>query len=142
MQQVLVFRIGERLCGLDIVCIREIVADPLQHYVPRAPTWCGGAINVQGQVLPVVDLPQFLGFPAGRSDHRCIVLDVAPGILALRVSAIHRIITLKDDAVLLPADGSAGPLVGAVLQMEDWRIELLDAGSILKQVQQSMGERG
>jgi purine-binding chemotaxis protein CheW len=141
MQQILVFRIDERLCGLDIVCIREIVEDPARHYVPRAPKWCEGAINVQGQVLPVIDLPQFLGSPAGRRDHRCIVLDVAPGTLALRVSAIHRIIPLEDDAILLPADEMAGPLVGAVLQMDDWRIEVLDAGGILKQVQQTMGEK-
>jgi purine-binding chemotaxis protein CheW len=140
MRQILAFRIGERLCGLDIVRIREVVADPLCHYIPRAPHWCEGAINVQGQVLPVVDLPAFLGHGAGSRDHRRIVLDVAPAALALRVSAINRILPVGDDAVLLPKDEGAGPLVTAILQMEDWRIELLDAHAILQEMQ-SMGER-
>jgi chemotaxis signal transduction protein len=140
MEQVLVFRIGERLCGLDVVCIREIVEDPVCHYVPRTPEWCEGAIHVHGQVLPVVDLPGLLGSPAGQRDHRCIVLDVAPATLALRVSAIHRILRLEEDAVLLPKDAAAGPLAGGALQIEDWRFDLLDAGDVLQEVKNRMGE--
>jgi purine-binding chemotaxis protein CheW len=140
MRQVLVFRIGERLCGLDIIRIREVVESPVCHYIPRAPKWCEGAINVQGQVLPVIDLPEFFGSTAAQTDHRCIVLDVAPGNLALRVTAIHRIIVVDDDAVLLPESEGRKPLVMATLQIEDSRIELLDAGAVLQAVQQTMGE--
>lgn len=141
MLQVLVFRVGERLCGLDIVRIREVVENPVCHYLPRAPKCCEGAINVQGQVLPVVDLPELFGSAAAQRDHRCIVLDVAPGNLALRVTAIHRILFVEEDAELLPKDETAGPLIMATLQMEDCRIELLDAGAVLQEVQQIMGER-
>jgi chemotaxis signal transduction protein len=140
MRQVLVFRIGERPCGLDISHIKEVVADPLCHYIPRAPKWCAGAINVQGQVLPVVDLPDFLGCGAGPRDHRCIVLDVTPANLALRVSSIHRILAVDDDAVLLPKEAGSGPLVTAILQLADWRLELLDAKAVLQEVQLLIGE--
>lgn len=142
MRQVLVFQVGGRLCGLDITRIKEVVADPLCHYIPLAPGWCAGAINVQGQVLPVLDLPEFLGCGAGRRDSRSIVLDVAPATLALRVSTIHRILPLEDDAAILPKEEEGDPLVTAILQLEYGRIELLDAGAILQAAQQSMGEKG
>jgi purine-binding chemotaxis protein CheW len=141
MRQVLVFGVGERLCGLDIVRIKEIVEHPLCHYLPRAPKWCEGAINVQGQVLPLINLPELLGTTAGLRDHRCIVLDVAPGSLALRVTSIRRIIFVEDDAFLSPGVDTAGPLVAATLQMDDWQVELLDAGAVLQEVQKSMGEK-
>jgi purine-binding chemotaxis protein CheW len=140
VRQVLIFRVGERLCGLDTIRIREVLEEPACHYIPRTPSWCAGAIDVQGQVLPLVDLPQFLGLGAGQPNRRCIVLDVAPGALALRVTAIHRIFAVEDDAVLLPKEEGAGPLVTAILLLDAGPIELLDARVILEEIQSVMGE--
>jgi chemotaxis signal transduction protein len=141
MRQVLVFRVGERCCGLDTVRIKEIVEHPVCHYLPRAPKWCEGAINVQGQVLPLINLPEFLGSTPGRCDHRCIVLDVAPGSLALRVTSIQRIFFVEDDALLSPSEKTALSLAMGTLQIDDWQVELLDARSVLQQVQKTMGEK-
>jgi chemotaxis signal transduction protein len=139
MRQVLIFRVGEGLCGLDIVRIREVVEDPVCHYLPRAPHCCEGAINVRGQVLPLINLSEFLGGSASPLDRRCIVLDVAPGSLALRVTALQRIVFVAEDE-LSPGDEGAGPLVMGTLQIDDRPVQLLDAGAILQGIQQIMGD--
>ena len=130
MEQVLVFRLGEELYGLEISHIQEVVETPAFHYIPRAPAFWTGAINFHGSILPVLDLPDYLGFTGQERDHRVIALVNCP--LALAVSAIHRIMPL-DPELLLPfrQESEEKRYIRAVFNREVEMINLLDVVQLL-----------
>lgn len=132
MEQVLVFRLGEELYGLEISHIQEVVETPAFHYIPRAPAFWRGAINFHGSILPVLDLPDYLGFSDRERDHRVIALvpDLCP--LALAVSAIRRIIPV-DPELLLPfrQESEEKRYIRAVFNREDEMVNLLDVVQLL-----------
>ena len=115
MGQILLFRLGEDAFGLEVTLLQEVVDHPSLHYLPRAPEHFLGAINVHGQVLPVLDLAGHLGYPAGRRSERYLVL--APGIcaLALAVDSVGRIVTPDEPEEDGAASSSAVAGEGEVL---------------------------
>ena len=62
MEQFLLFHLDRELFGLQIAHIQEIVESPVLHYIPRAPRHFIGAINFHGNVVPVVDLAELVGY--------------------------------------------------------------------------------
>lgn len=64
MSQYATFRLGDRLFGLDLVCIREINRILDITPVPHAPLHIRGLINLRGQIVTILDLGVRLGLPA------------------------------------------------------------------------------
>ncbi len=100
MQQVLLFRLGERPYGLEVDCLQEIVESPALFYIPMAPAVFSGAINFHGSILPVLDLAGHLGIAGGSRDSRVIVLPPQLCPLAFTVTALRRIVPLDPDALV------------------------------------------
>ncbi|HEY0180354.1 MAG TPA: chemotaxis protein CheW [Dokdonella sp.] len=59
------FRIGDRLFVSSIAEVNEILGLPTLTAVPGAKSWLLGIANVRGNLVPVVDLRDFVG--GGRS---------------------------------------------------------------------------
>lgn len=135
MEQVLVFDLGEERYGLEVGYIQEVADSPGLHYIPQAPAYFLGAINFHGQILPVLDLCQFLEFPAGPQDPRKIVLATEGTALALAATAVHRIVPLATEA-LLPFLGSPGrdSFIRAVFHHQGRMINLLDLPRLLRRL--------
>ena len=135
MEQVLVFDLGEERYGLEVGHIQEVADSPALHYIPQAPEVFLGAINFHGQILPVLDLCNFLEFPAGPHDPRKIVLAVEGCGLALAATAVHRIVPLAAEA-LLPFQGSPGreSFIRAVFHHQGRMINLLDLPRLLRRL--------
>jgi purine-binding chemotaxis protein CheW len=143
MEQVLVFSLGEDLYGLDVVQVQEIVESPHLNFIPRAPAYFLGAINFHGQVVPILDLPRYLGMKPQKKDHRVIALASALGAVALAVSTIGRILPVDPES-LQPAHDAEGenPFVSAELTHEDQRIILLDAARLQASLDPLSNETG
>lgn len=83
---VLVFRLGDRLFGLDVLEIAEVFgADELMH-VPGSPASFLGIANQRGSVLSVVDLLRVLGLEEDTVPRR---RDRRPSLLVLRDSGLR-----------------------------------------------------
>lgn len=63
MAQYCSFHLADRLYGLPIVGIQEILRHLEVTPVPTAPAYIDGLINLRGQIAMVVDLRRRLGFP-------------------------------------------------------------------------------
>ena len=64
------FRIADLWLTAPREDVREVINPPRMTRVPNARSWMSGVANVRGELLPIVDLRQFLGLPAaegGRS---------------------------------------------------------------------------
>lgn len=75
MSQFATFRVGERLFGLDILGVREIIRVFNITPVPRADPHIRGLINLRGQIVTILDLSVRLGHePAPVVDSSHIVI--------------------------------------------------------------------
>jgi purine-binding chemotaxis protein CheW len=83
------FEVGDRLYGIDVLQIREIVRWLEVTPLPMAPRLIEGVVDLRGRVVPVVDLSRALGGePVARSDSaRIALLEAEDLVFGLRVDA-------------------------------------------------------
>jgi purine-binding chemotaxis protein CheW len=75
MTQYATFRVAERLLGLDLLTVREILRPLDITPVPRSAPHIRGLLNLRGQVVTIIDLAVCLGLdPADLSDRSHIVI--------------------------------------------------------------------
>ncbi len=76
MSQYATFNVGERLFGLDILGVREIIRVFNITSVPRSEAHIRGLINLRGQIVTILDLSVRLGhapLPVKDSSHIVIL---------------------------------------------------------------------
>jgi purine-binding chemotaxis protein CheW len=75
-EQTIVFALGETEFGVPITQAVRIVRVIPMTRVPRAPAYLEGVINVEGTVVPVVDLKQRLALPQTPRDDKARIVIV------------------------------------------------------------------
>ncbi|MBA8882472.1 chemotaxis protein CheW [Dokdonella fugitiva] len=84
------FRIGDRHFVSSIAEVNEILTPPVVTLVPGAKSWLLGVANVRGNLVPVVDLRDFVG--GGRSPNtettRVLVVRQHGGSVGLLVDEV------------------------------------------------------
>ncbi len=131
MEQLLMFRLGANLYGLEVERIQEILDAPVCHYLPRAPAHFAGAVNFHGSVLPLIDLPGMAGEIDARRDHRVMVLPPAVCAIALQVSAIEGILQVPPEVLAAPGPAPQGTWGRGAVEHEDRRFLLFDAAPLV-----------
>ena len=110
MTLTLVFQIDGRDFGIELDAVQEIIEDQKIYPVPNRVACLSGAVNVHGEVLPVIDLPALLGSSSGSiRDDRLVVLAPAFRSLVLAVERVREILPLQLEqaGVPDPADDNA-----------------------------------
>jgi purine-binding chemotaxis protein CheW len=137
MPRIQLFRIGDTTYGLDAESIRELVDHPQIYRIPGTGTFLLGAINLHGQVLPVIDLPALLGIDGRPPGQQLVVLSPQFHNLALAVSAVGRTDGYDNEALNLPTAGKRSEVVAGIVEVTELpeRVNLLDAGAIVERLQ-------
>lgn len=73
------FRIGAQRLVTPLGEVAELLRYPPLSRIPGAKSWVKGMANVRGNLLPIVDLPEFLGAGSVRLTPRSRVLVVRRG---------------------------------------------------------------
>ena len=107
MSQALLLSAGRRLVGFELGQLGEIVQDRRVQALPMAPPGFIGAVSVQGEVLPVIELATLLGEQPTVHDRRLVVVSAPQLAVALAVGAVHGLCSLT-----LAAHPLAGTLAG------------------------------
>lgn len=86
----LTFLIGDRIYGVDISYLTEIIGIPHITVVPGIPCYIKGVINVRSKVVPVIDIRSRFDLPEREYDDKtCTViinyLDIQVGIIVDQV---------------------------------------------------------
>lgn len=127
MELLLLFRLGETPYGIEVSQVQEIVEAPDLFYIPRAPACFSGAVNIRGAILPVLDLPGYLGYAGEGRDRRVIILPPHVCAMGLSVSRVGKIIPLRPDALLPPLERRPrDSFVRAMLEQGEETVNLLD----------------
>lgn len=88
------FRLGDGRFVAPLGEIKEILTWPRMTKVPGAKSWVKGVANVRGNLLPVMDLQEFLGYPPSRLSRGSRVLvvhhkGIAAGLLVDEVLGLR-----------------------------------------------------
>ena len=127
------FRLDRELFALPLERVERALRMVALVHLPETPAWIAGVINMQGQVLPVLDLGQLFGrLPrAPHPDQRLLVVSQEPRKVALQVDGVGKVLTAGPAEVEPPSGHLAGSrvLAGVLRDGEDL-VLILDPESL------------
>ena len=93
--------VGDAIVGLPATVVREIARAVTITALPGAPQIIEGAVNVRGQVVPVVDVRRRLAMPAKDldPDEFLVVFLAGSRTLAFRADDIDDLVDIDPDAL-------------------------------------------
>lgn len=97
----LLARLGEVTFALPALAVREIVRAVAITPLPGAPAIVEGALNVRGELVPVIDVRGRLGLPARKLDPDQFIVLVRAGsrTLAVRVDDVDDLVEADADSI-------------------------------------------
>jgi purine-binding chemotaxis protein CheW len=133
--QLVTFRVGSDVFGLDILRVREIILHQPLTRVPNSPDFVDGVINLRGQVVPVIALRKRFQLEESQPDQqaRIVVLDVQSMVLGFIVDSVPEVLRVPASAVVAPPRVAKveGDYVSGVAKLDDRLLILLDADRIV-----------
>ena len=130
------FFVGDALCGMDILKVREINKIMNMTKVPQAPEYVRGILNLRGRIITIIDLGKRLGLSSTEmSDESCnIIIDSQNEYIGLLVDRISDVVQAETDKIEpTPANmgGGYGKFVEGVFKTEEKLIGILDVEAML-----------
>lgn len=128
------FKIGEQWFGLFLSNVERIIRAVEVTPLPEAPEVVLGVINVQGRIIPVVNIRARFGLPyseIGLSD-QFIIANTSKRTVAMVADAVGDVVERPKQGVI--AAGKIMPdieYVEGVIKLEDGMILILDLGRLL-----------
>lgn len=109
--ELLSFRVGGEDYAIDINSTREIRGWTMPSFLPDAPAFVLGVINLRGVVLPLLDLAARLGLPTPEVNERSVIIvaEIDGTPMGLLVDAVLDIIAPTSDELQPPPDMATSP---------------------------------
>ena len=135
-KQLVIFKVGQEVFGVDIVAVEGIVKIQELTRIPQAPAYMEGITNLRGSVLPVIDLARRLGMPdQGRTQEARIMVVFAGEVkLGMIVSAVLEVLTIESSIIEPPppmASTVNTEYIVGIVNIEKRLIILLDLVKVL-----------
>jgi len=101
IRQMLSFRVGTEEYAIDILQVHEIRGQSAVTVMPRTAAWVRGAMNLRGNIVPIVDVRTRFGLPPDTAVGRPVIVVVAVGerLMGLLVDAVCDVIELPLSAI-------------------------------------------
>jgi len=93
--RLLVFRVAELQCAVEVRLAREVMPVQAATRVPGSAPAVTGLVNIRGVLVPLVDTRRALGYAAAAGDS-IILLDVAGRTAGLLVDEVLDLVTVGD----------------------------------------------
>lgn len=135
--ELVLFSVGNLVCGLDILAVQEIISDIAITPVYHARDYVRGVINLRGQLLTVIDLRSKLGMqPLELSDEmRVVVVRGEDGIVGLLVERVADVVAVDAETLEAPPghiEKVPGVFFDAICKMENGLAAVLNLSRILE----------
>ena len=92
--------VGDQLCGVPVLGVRDILAEQAITRIPLAPPEIAGSLNLRGRIVTAIDLRHRLGLPpvpAG-TPRMSVVAEQGGELYALLVDQVAEVMSLKEAA--------------------------------------------
>ncbi len=136
VDEIILFTIGEVVCGLDIKKIREIKRYLNITQIHGAPTEVRGVINLRGEIVTVLDIRKRFGYSKLKSNgkERVIFVPFKEETIGILVDFVDDVIGYNPEE-LLPVppnmDNKTAHFFSAVLQQDNSIISLINLDELL-----------
>ncbi len=130
-RQLVVFDLAGEIYGVNIETVREIIRMQTVTFVPDAPDFVEGVINLRGRVIPVIDLRRRFGLTVTEetNDSRVLVVDSEGedlGVIVDAVTEVQRITVDSIEPVSNLVSTEQSEYIVGITKVEDQLIILLD----------------
>lgn len=137
MLQVVTFRLGDELYGVDIMDVKEIVKRQAVRAIPNAPFYVEGIVNLRGEVIPIINLHKrfYLKKMTVNPDDELeddggfIILDIEDNKIGVIIDRIERVVPVQAEEIKPPPQMLSGigtEYIQGVVREEDHYLIILD----------------
>lgn len=135
--QLVVFAVGDEEFGVDISQVREIVRLVQITYLPKAPAFIEGVVNLRGQVVAIIDLAKRLSIPCKPRGEttRIIIVEIGENTVGMIVDSVSEVLRLSSEYIeavpsLIETEVPEHYIYG-VGKLEERLLVLLDLNKVL-----------
>jgi purine-binding chemotaxis protein CheW len=134
-RQLLLFRLADRIGGIELEIVREILPPPPATRLPGAPSYVRGLINVRGTVITVIDLVARLYDRPARPDGPVMLIEHQNRVIGVAVDEVIEVRPLPAEGWQTPiGDLLPGGIVYAMGEIDSQTVLLLDIPGLLTKV--------
>lgn len=138
--QLVTFRLGDELYGVDIMDVKEIVKIQRIRTIPNAPYYMVGILNLRSQIIPIIDLHR--RFHIGGDDGNAELDELESGFIILNISGmqmgiiidkISRVVQVHESEIQEPPQmmgGIGSEYINGVVQNDDGYLIMLDTAKL------------
>jgi purine-binding chemotaxis protein CheW len=131
---IIVFTLDGQRCGVALTAVERVARMVEITPLPGVPVFVRGVINVQGEIMPVVDLRLRFGLPARpvRLDDQLIITRFAGRGMALTADIVQGVCTCRQEEVTEAGDIMADlPFLSGIARLPDGLILIHDLEQLL-----------
>ena len=123
-RQFVTFVVEERVYGVPIGVVREIIRWTRVTPLPNQPSHARGVLNLRGTIVPVYDLRARLSgsLTEATDTHVIVIATVGAQTLGILVDAVSDILAVGADALKAPPQAVESPASQALVSTEDGRL--------------------
>jgi len=136
--QMVGFKIGKEIFGVDILMVQEIIRSAPITYVPNSPEFVEGVINLRGSIIPVIDLRKRLNLHLVDYEQEkdwILILEIGGRVTGFIVDFVTEVIKIQENSIDPPPDilvaGLHSQYIRGVCEIENTLLILLDFNRIL-----------
>lgn len=140
-RQLVVFSLLNEDYGIDIYKVQEIIQYRDITFVPKAPSFVRGVINLRGKIIPVIDLKERFNLQEKEitSDTRIIVVEISSQTVGLIVDSVTEVLRIPKDNIEPPPPVTTigADFIEGVGKLDERLIIILDIDKILSREEKS-----
>lgn len=136
LRQFISFSVGEEEYGLELLRVKEVIRVREITWLPRAPSFVKGIINLRGDVIPIIDLRDKFGLETREqtTQTRVIVVEVEGRLMGMVVDSASQVVRIPGDQIDPPPPvlgGFSRQYITGVGKTDDKLVILLNVDAIL-----------
>ena len=134
-RQLLLFKLADRIGGIELEIVREILPPSPATRLPGAPPYVRGLMNVRGTVITVIDLVSRLFDRPARPDGPVMLIEHQGKVVGVAVDEVIEVQPLPAKGWETPiGDLLPGGIVYAMGEIASQTVLLLDIRALLTNV--------
>ena len=136
--QLVTFKLGEELYGVNIMDVKEIVKIQRIRAIPNAPYYMIGILNLRGQIIPIIDLHR--RFHIGEKDGSVELDELESGFVILSgmqmgiiIDKVSRVVQVHQTEVQEPPQmmgGIGSEYITGVVRKDEGYLIMLDTAKL------------